>query len=111
MKKQEHISELCPVTVTLGVVGGKWKLIILWQLSKGTLRFSELEKKIPAVTQKMLTQQLREMEKDGLIYRKVYPEIPPKVEYSLTAHGKSLDVVLDSLSEWGEKHQGTIAQQ
>ena len=108
MKTQEHISELCPVTITLGVVGGKWKLIILWQLSKGTLRFNELEKKIPAVTQKMLAQQLREMEKDGLILRKVYPEIPPKVEYSLTEHGKSLDVVLGALSEWGEKHQNTL---
>lgn len=102
---QERIHELCPVTTTIGVVGGKWKLIILWHLSQETLRFSELEKKIPGITQKMLTQQLREMEKDNLITRKVYAQIPPKVEYSITPHGLSLNKVLAALGEWGESHQ------
>jgi DNA-binding HxlR family transcriptional regulator len=86
-------------------VGGKWKLIILWHLTQETLRFSELTKKIPGITQKMLTQQLREMERDSLVTRKVYAQIPPKVEYSITEHGRSLNQVLAALGEWGEKHQ------
>ncbi len=98
------IPQLCPVNKTISVVGGKWKLIILWHLAQGTLRFSELEKKIPDVTQKMLTQQLREMEKDRLVIRTVYPQVPPKVEYSISEHGKSLRTVLNALSEWGLKH-------
>ena len=102
---QESMHSLCPVTTTIGVVGGKWKLIILWHLTQETLRFSELTKKIPGITQKMLTQQLREMESDNLVSRKVYAQIPPKVEYSITAHGKSLNQVLAALGEWGEKHQ------
>lgn len=108
MKRADKIRELCPVAVTLESVGGKWKLVILWHLSHGTLRFGELEKKIEGITQKMLTQQLREMEADSLISRKVYPVVPPKVEYSLTSHGKSLNSVLDSLSQWGEKHQNLM---
>ncbi|MDQ5951854.1 MAG: hypothetical protein QG639_1135 [Patescibacteria group bacterium] len=105
MKVIKKIKELCPVAITLETVGGKWKLVILWHLSRGTHRFSELERKIEGITQKMLTQELREMEKDGLVFRKVYPVVPPKVEYSLTDHGKSLNSVLDSLSSWGERHQ------
>lgn len=108
MKDAKKIKELCPVARTLESVGGKWKLVILWHLSQGKHRFSELEKKIPGITQKMLTQHLREMESDKLIARKVYPVVPPKVEYSLTAHGKSLNTVLASLSEWGEKHYSKI---
>ena len=95
----------CHVDTTLRVIGGKWKLIILWYLNESTLRFSELEKRIEGVTQKMLTQQLREMESDGLIARKVYAIVPPKVEYSITAHGKSLKNVLTELECWGEKHR------
>lgn len=110
MQKTNKIKELCPVAVTLESVGGKWKLVILWHLSQGTHRFSELERKISGITQKMLAQELRNMEKDGLIKRKVYPVVPPKVEYSLTPHGKSLNEVLDSLSEWGVQHQNTIQQ-
>jgi DNA-binding HxlR family transcriptional regulator len=94
----------CYVDTTLNVIGGKWKLVILWHLTQGTLRFGELEKRIEGVTQKMLTQQLRELEKDQLIVRKVYPQVPPKVEYSITEHGRSLHKVLGSLSEWGQKH-------
>lgn len=98
---------ICCVDSTLKVIGGKWKLIILWHLAKSTMRFSELEKNIPGVTQKMLSQQLREMQKDRLITRKVYPVVPPKVEYSITEHGRSLNKVLRELNNWGEKHQSS----
>ena len=98
----------CHVDTTLNVIGGKWKLVILWHLNDvSPLRFNELEKRIDGITQKMLTQQLREMEQDKLIIRKVYAVVPPKVEYSITAHGKSLNHVLTAMSTWGEKHQQT----
>lgn len=94
----------CHVDVTLSVIGGKWKPVILWHLAQGTFRFSELSKRIPGISQKMLAQQLREMERDQLIHRKMYPVVPPKVEYSMTDHGKSLREVLRALGAWGEKH-------
>lgn len=94
----------CHVDTALSVIGGKWKLVILWHLTQSTLRFSELERRIEGITQKMLSQQLREMEKDGLVSRKVYPVIPPRVEYSITEHGKSLHIVLDELGKWGQMH-------
>ena len=91
--------------ITIDLIGGKWKPLILWHLSqKGTLRFNELRRLIPHITQKMLTQQLRELEVDQLVERKVYPQVPPKVEYSLTVFGKSLLPVLCTLCEWGEKY-------
>lgn len=94
----------CPVEYTLEVMGGKWKPLILWHLADRTLRFSELKRTIPKVTQKMLTQQLRELENDGLIYRNVYPQVPPKVEYSLTEDGQSLIPLLREMSRWGKNH-------
>jgi len=94
-----------PVQTTLDVIGGKWKPLILWHLGEKTLRFSELNRSITGITQKMLTQQLRELENDGLITRKIYPQIPPKVEYSMTAYGKTLEPVLQSMCNWGEKHR------
>lgn len=101
--KQENFN--CYITETMNVIGGKWKPYILWLLNEeNVLRFGELKKRIPTVTQKMLTQQLREMESDGFVKRKVYAEVPPKVEYSLTNLGKSLEPVLDALSDWGEKN-------
>lgn len=95
------ITDRCPVSATLELIGGKYKGLILWHLSEGILRFSELQKKIPNATAKMLTQQLRELENDKLINRKVFPVIPPKVEYSLTELGKSLMPVLASMRDWG----------
>ena len=94
----------CPVTTTLSVIGGKWKPIILHIIRDETRRFGEVRKLIPAITQKMLTQQLRELEKDGIIHRRVYPVVPPKVEYSLTEYGRSLEPILDAMAAWGQKH-------
>lgn len=94
----------CSVDKTLKLIGGKWKIVILWHLSQGKHRFSELDKKIDGVTQKMLTQSLRELERDGLVDRKVYPIVPPKVEYSLTKSGKSLEKALKELDAWGSEN-------
>lgn len=91
----------CPTEAALAVIGGRWKVPILWNLIRGTLRFGELSRALSSATQKMLTQQLRELERDGLVHRKVYAEIPPKVEYSLTPLGRSLEPVLASLTQWG----------
>jgi DNA-binding HxlR family transcriptional regulator len=93
----------CTVAVTLEVVGGKWKAVILWHLSHKTLRFSQLQRRLPGVTQKMLTQQLRELERDGMIHREVYPEVPPRVEYSLTDEGSSLVPLLTLMCTWGRQ--------
>ena len=91
----------CPVEATLELIGGKYKALILWHLSEGKLRFSELRKVITTATPKMLTQQLRELEENALIHREVYPVIPPKVEYSLTEVGKSLMPILVAMRDWG----------
>lgn len=99
---------LCPVETTLSVIGDRWKVLVLRDLFTGTKRFSELKRSLYPVTQKMLTQQLREMENDGLINRKVYPQVPPKVEYSLTEVGKTLKPVIDSLKDWGENFKASL---
>lgn len=106
VKERINLKEInCHKELTLAVIGGKWKLIILWHLGlEGTKRFSELKKLIPNITQKMLTNQLRELEEDQLLLRKVYPEVPPKVEYSLTEYGQSLMPVLRSMYDWGENY-------
>jgi DNA-binding HxlR family transcriptional regulator len=95
----------CPVKLTADIIGGKWKPLILYYLEGGTLRFSELQKRIPGMTKKMLTQHLRELERDEVIHRKVYAVVPPKVEYSLTRHGESLKPILKAMSAWGSKHR------
>ena len=96
---------MCALEASLDMVGGKWKALILWHLAEGALRYSELGRLMPRATPKMLTQQLRELEADRLIARKVFPVVPPHVEYSLTDKGKSLMEVLDLLCIWGEKNR------
>ena len=96
----------CPVETTLMMIGDKWKVLIIRELLPGTKRFNEIHHSINGVSQKVLTQKLREMESDGLINRVAYAEIPPRVEYSLTDLGMSLKPVLDSLKEWGDMYKG-----
>ncbi len=94
----------CPVDATIGMIGGKYKSLILWHLIGATLRFGELRKLIPQATPKMLTQQLRELEEDNLLARTVYPVVPPKVEYSLTDLGRSIEPILGSMYDWGAEY-------
>ncbi len=104
-RKQRHAQYIeCPVEATLDVIGGKWKGVILFRLMDGTKRFSELQKLLSKVTQRTLTNQLRALEADGLINRKVYAQVPPKVEYSLTDKGRSLNSVLTQMRDWGQAH-------
>ncbi|KQR73090.1 winged helix-turn-helix transcriptional regulator [Rhizobium sp. Leaf341] len=96
----------CSVEAAIGLIDGKWKSVILFHLLSGTLRFNEIRRAIPAVTQRMLTHQLRELEEDGLISRKVYAQVPPKVEYSLSPLGRSMEPVMLALKQWGDAHLG-----
>lgn len=107
MQEQNSVKELpaCPVETTLMLIGNKWKVLILRDLMPGTKRFGELKKSIGNVSQKVLTAQLRDMEVCGLISRKVYAEVPPRVEYSLTELGQSLKPILDSMQNWGESYK------
>ena len=102
-----EIKELpaCPVETTLSLIGDKWKVLILRDLITGTKRFGELKKSIGTVSQKVLTAQLRNMEENGLVHRKVYAEVPPRVEYSLTELGQSLKPLLDAMQNWGEEYK------
>lgn len=100
----------CPVELTLSAIGGKWKLLILWKLMDGTLRYSELRRALGAITHKMLAQQLRELEADGLIVRTVYPVIPPRVEYTLAEAGDRLRPVIAAMSEWGMAYREEAVQ-
>lgn len=102
---EKMIVEKCKVNEALGILVGKWKPVILLHLfSSGTLRFSELKRQMPDITQKMLTKMLRELEEEGIINRVVYPQVPPKVEYSISEYGKSLRPILDMMHEWGTTH-------
>jgi len=95
----------CTVELTLDIIGGKWKPLILWHLGvSGTKRFSEVKRSLPGITQKMLTQQLRELEADGMITRKIYPQVPPRVEYTITNEGESLMPILSSMCKWGKEY-------
>lgn len=98
----------CPVELTVDVIGGKWKGLILYHLISGTKRFNELKRLLPKTTQRMLTLQLRELEKDGIIHREVYPEIPPKVEYSLTKFGETLKPIIFLMRDWGEVYENEV---
>ncbi len=94
----------CPVERTLAIIGGKWKPLIVFHLLGGVRRFGELRRLMPQVTQQMLTLQLRELERDGVVHRRIYPQVPPKVEYSLTEMGRSLQPILDMMLAWGQTY-------
>jgi DNA-binding HxlR family transcriptional regulator len=94
----------CPVEATLDVIGGKWKAVILFWLKDGVRRFGELRRRIPGVSERMLTQQLRELEAHGIVRRQVYPVVPPKVEYSLTPYGRTLRPITELMCAWGKQH-------
>jgi len=101
----------CPVEVTLSVIGGKWKPLILWHLSEGGVRrFLELQRTIPGITRKMLTQHLRELERDGVVARQIFDEMPLRVEYSLTKYGQTLRPLMRVLCDWGSKHEAHVAR-
>ena len=100
---KEELNTNCPVSATLQLIGGKYKALLLWHLSSGVLRFNELRRLVPEATPKMLTQQLRELERDSLITRTVYPVVPPKVEYALTERVSSLFPILQSMYVWGSR--------
>ena len=105
MKRRQYN---CGLEAALEVVGGKWKVLILWPLCSGARRFGELRREVPGISEKMLIQQLKEMEADGVVRRKDYKEVPPRVEYSLTSFGRSLCDALIPLCEWGESHMKRI---
>jgi DNA-binding HxlR family transcriptional regulator len=101
----------CEKELTLNIIGGKWKMLVMWYLGKeGTKRFGELKSLIPGITPRMLVNQLRELEEDQIIHRKVYPVVPPKVEYSLTEHGESLMPILDSMYKWGKHYMENVME-
>lgn len=103
VQKPDCDARWCPIEVTLEVIGGMWKVIIIRELLTGTKRYSELHRALKHATHKMLAQQLRELEKDGIVTRKVYPVVPPKVEYSLTPLGLKLDPLLKLMQNWGNE--------
>ncbi len=107
MKERCDKHETCPMVIVHKLLSGKWKILILWYLSSGPLRFSELKRKLPDVTQKMLTNQLRSLEDDNLIYRHVYPVVPPKVEYGLTDMGSSMIPLLEQMHTYGNDYLNT----
>lgn len=98
----------CPVEVTLSLISNRWKTLIIRDLLDGTKRFSELQRSVGGISQKVLTQNLRAMEADGLVARAVYAEVPPRVEYTLTPLGQSLSTVLDAMHEWGEGYKAAV---
>ncbi|AFY34327.1 helix-turn-helix domain-containing protein [Calothrix sp. PCC 7507] len=105
---ENHTRLTCAVETTLKIIGGRWKVLIIRELMAGIKRFGELQRSLPGITQKMLTQQLREMEEDGIIHREVYAQIPPKVEYSLTPLGESLQPILYAMHEWAVQNLAQI---
>jgi DNA-binding HxlR family transcriptional regulator len=105
MAKLQNIEAECPLEIGMNMITGKWKIPILWHLIQGRKRFNELQRSLPHITQKILTQQLREMENDGLVYRHVYAEVPPRVEYGLTPLGESIRPIFDVLCQWGKKYK------
>ncbi len=105
MGKAPDFFEQCPMSTSVKILNGKWKLSILWYISRRTIRFNELQRKLPNITQRTLTMQLRELERDGLIKRKAYAEVPPRVEYSLTELGETVKPILIAMCRWGKNYK------
>ncbi|WP_028924419.1 winged helix-turn-helix transcriptional regulator [Pseudonocardia acaciae] len=105
MKVQKCAPYVCGIDAAIDVVGGKWKVLILWELDHGARRFGELKRGLPGVSEKMLIQHLRELERDGVVHREVHHAVPPKVEYSLTEIGRQLNTALAPLGAWGREHK------
>lgn len=103
LKKYDKACD-CPITSAINVIGGKWKPVIIWILMDGSKRFGELHKTIPGVALKVLSRHLKELEADGIITRKAYPEVPPRVEYTLTSKGKALQGIMDLLADWSREY-------
>lgn len=110
MAKSMAIPDQCPMDVGLNILSGKWTLRILWHISRGPVRFNELQRLLGTITTKTLTAQLRELEEQAIIMRTVYPETPPRVEYALTELGQSIQPILKDLCEWGTSYQKAISQ-
>ncbi len=107
---KSKVISTCPVTVCLSVIGGKWKLLIIWLLYNDIRRFGEMRRKMPGITKQMLTKQLRELEQDGIIHREVFAEVPPRVEYSFTEFGESLLPVVFAMRDWGNAQKQALAK-
>jgi len=105
---KNHLPD-CPVETTLSLIGDKWKVLIVWELLSGTKRFGIIKKALPGISQKVLTHHLRDLEANGLVNRKVYAEVPPKVEYSLTELGLSLKPILNVMMQWGQEYKAKIS--
>jgi DNA-binding HxlR family transcriptional regulator len=110
MKTQQHYTcDTCGLVPALDVIGGKWKALILWEMNTGPRRFGEFKRLVPGISEKMLIQALREMERDGIVRREVFHEVPPRVEYSVTEFGATLNAALEPLCRWGTQHMERIA--
>lgn len=105
-----HAASVCPVEVTVSIVGGSWKLTIIQKLLAGTRRFGELRREVGDITDRVLTRQLRDLEADGLVHREVFAEVPPRVEYSLTAQGETLQPLVQLMDEWGRRWTADAAR-
>ncbi|XOF32233.1 MAG: winged helix-turn-helix transcriptional regulator [Candidatus Electrothrix sp. YB6] len=110
MQKDVYNGEACPVEITIKVIGGRWKCPIIHHLLSGTKRFNELRRLMPAASQRMLTKHLRELEGDGIVHRKVFAEVPPKTEYSLTDVGRTLESVLWAMHDWAVTNLDSVAK-
>lgn len=108
-QKVDSLRDNCPVKAAIDVIRGRWKPSILWELHHGTKRFSDLQAALPDIRAQVLTVQLRQLEADGVVVRTVYPEVPTRVEYALTDHGRALSGVMNQLDDWGRRHQAREA--
>jgi DNA-binding HxlR family transcriptional regulator len=110
MQTMGDADQICGMSVAIDVVGGKWKMHLMWVLAEGPVRFGQIRRKLDGVSEKVLAENLRQMEASGVVHRELYPEVPPRVEYSLTPLGESLSEALKPLEEWGERHRDAVLE-